>query len=85
MAAGWRPDPNPDSPVRIRPDVRFGRPAVGGISTEVIWEQVDVGEDVAEVAELYGLGVTDVRWALAYENAQRAAVGESWAVLAGAG
>jgi uncharacterized protein (DUF433 family) len=85
VAAGWRPDPNPDSRVRIRPDVRFGRPAVGGISTEAIWEQVDVGEDVAEVAELYGLSVPDVRWALAYENAQRGSVGEWWAVLAGAG
>ncbi|OLB78963.1 MAG: hypothetical protein AUI14_11560, partial [Actinobacteria bacterium 13_2_20CM_2_71_6] len=71
VAAGWRPDPNPESPVRILPGVRFGRPSIRGISTEAIWEQVDVGEDVAEVADLYGLEVGDVRWALAYENSQR--------------
>lgn len=38
VAAGWRPDPNPESPVRILPDVRFGRPSIKGISTEIIWE-----------------------------------------------
>ena len=34
VAATWRPDPHPDSPVRVSPTVRFGRPAVGGVSTE---------------------------------------------------
>jgi uncharacterized protein (DUF433 family) len=73
VAAGWRPDPNPDSPVRILPDVRFGRPSIKGISTETIWEQDEVGLDVDEIAEVYQLDVADVRWALAYENSQRAA------------
>jgi uncharacterized protein (DUF433 family) len=73
VAAGWRPDPNPESPVRILPDVRFGRPSIKGISTETIWEQDEVGLDVEEIASVYQLEVADVRWALAYENSQRAA------------
>lgn len=72
IATGWRPDPNEESPVRVDPDVRFGRPSIKGISTEAIWEQVDVGEDVEDVAKVYGLETADVRWALAYENSQRA-------------
>jgi uncharacterized protein (DUF433 family) len=73
VAAGWRPDSDPRSPVRILPDVRFGRPSVKGVSTEAIWEQDEVGVDVEEIADVYRLAVADVRWALAYENAQRAA------------
>jgi uncharacterized protein (DUF433 family) len=73
VAAGWRPDANPGSPVRILPDVRFGRPSIKGISTEVIWEQDEAGMDVEQIAEVYQVKVADVRWALAYENSQRAA------------
>lgn len=73
VAAGWRPDSDPASPVRILPDVRFGRPSIKGISTETIWEQDEVGLEVDEIAEVYQLDVADVRWALSYENAQRAA------------
>lgn len=73
IAAGWRPDPDRRSPVRISPDVRFGRPAIKGISTETIWEQDEAGVEVEEIAEVYQLEVADVRWALAYENSQRAA------------
>ncbi len=73
VAPGWRPDPNPESTVRIQPNVRFGRPAIKGISTEAIWEQNDVGVDVDEIAVVYQIDVADVHWALAYENAQRAA------------
>ena len=73
VASGWRPDDNPDSPVRIRPDQRFGKPAIGGISTEVIWEHGDAGADEAEIAETFGLSLSDVRWALSYETARRAA------------
>ena len=72
VAAAYRPDPNPQSPVRIDPDVRFGKPSIKGISTEVIWEQDDAGEDAEAIAEIYHLEVADVRWALSYENAQRA-------------
>lgn len=72
QAAGWNPTANANSPVRIFPDVRFGRPSVGGISTAALWEQADAGEDVEHLAEVYQLTVADVRWALAYENSQRA-------------
>jgi len=73
VLVGYRPDPDPASPVRIMPDMRFGRPAIKGISTEAIWEQAEVGEAVEALAEVYSLEVADVRWALAYENAQHAA------------
>jgi uncharacterized protein (DUF433 family) len=72
VAVAYRPDSNPESPVRIDPDVRFGKPSIKGISTEVIWEQDDTGEDAKTIAKTYQLEVADVRWALAYENAQRA-------------
>jgi uncharacterized protein (DUF433 family) len=67
IAARWRPDANADSPVVIDPDIRSGRPSVGGISTEILWEQADAGEDERDLADTYGLTVTQVRWALAYE------------------
>jgi uncharacterized protein (DUF433 family) len=74
VAAGWRPvAADVDSPVRIAPTMRFGRPAIKGISTETVWEQVEEGVEVDEVADTYQLTVADVRWALAYENAARAA------------
>jgi uncharacterized protein (DUF433 family) len=73
IAAAWRPDPNPDSPVRVSPTMRFGRPSIGGVSTETIWEQDLVGEEADSIAENYQLTVRDVRWALAYENSRRAA------------
>jgi len=73
LAAGWRPHDDPKSPVRIEPDVRFGRPNIKGISTEVLWEQVEAGADEDEVAEAFGLEVDDVRWAMAFELSLRAA------------
>lgn len=73
VVAGWRPHDDPDSPVRIRPDVRFGKPAIGGVSTDVVWEHADSGEDEEEIAQAFGLSVSDVRWALSYEAARRAA------------
>lgn len=36
--ATWRPHDGPHSPVIMRPSSRSGRPAVKGISTEIIWE-----------------------------------------------
>jgi uncharacterized protein (DUF433 family) len=73
LAAGWRPHDDPHSPVLMAPDVRFGRPAIKGISTEVLWEHEQAGEDVQEVAEAFDVNVDDVRWALAYETSLRAA------------
>ncbi|MDT7584691.1 MAG: hypothetical protein QOE32_2241 [Pseudonocardiales bacterium] len=72
-AIGWRPADNPESPVRIRPDRRFGRPAVGGISTEVIWGHADSGEDEAEIAAIFDLSVGEIEWAVSYEATRRAA------------
>jgi hypothetical protein len=44
IAVGWRPHADPSSPVSIDPDVRFGRPAVGRVSTEALWEQSESGD-----------------------------------------
>ena len=73
VAVAWRPDADPSSPVRVDPAVRFGRPAVGGISTEVIWEQAEADASVPEIAEAFDLEPRLIRWALAYENSIRAA------------
>jgi len=73
IAAAWRPHSEPGSPVRMRPDVRFGLPAVGGIKTEVVWEHLEADESFDEVAEEFDLTTYDVRWAHAYETALRAA------------
>ncbi|QGN31695.1 DUF433 domain-containing protein [Microlunatus sp. Gsoil 973] len=73
LALQWRPDERADSPVTIDPDVRFGTPAVGGISTEILYEQSQSGEDESDLAELFNLTVPQVRWALSYELANRAA------------
>jgi uncharacterized protein (DUF433 family) len=72
QAAAWRPDANVTSPVGIRPDVRFGRPAIKGISTAAIWEQADAGETAEELDAVFGLAFSGIRWALSFENAQRA-------------
>ena len=73
IAVGWQRHADPSSPVRIDLDVRFGRPAVGGISTEALREQSESGWSVDEVAQTFDLKPQQVRWALAYENSLRAA------------
>ncbi|WP_431937106.1 DUF433 domain-containing protein [Micromonospora sp. RP3T] len=72
-AVGYRPDANLESPVRVKPDVRFGKPSINGVSTEVISEQHDAGEDRDAISEMYALTRADVDWALAYEFSVRAA------------
>lgn len=72
VATGWRPHDDPQSPVFMTPDVRFGNPAVHGISTDVIWEHEQAGEDESEIAEAFGLTPEDVAWALSYEMSTRA-------------
>lgn len=69
IAARWRPDDHSNSPVVVDPSVRFGSPTVRGIRTETMWELSEGGEDEHDIAETYGLTVTEVRWALAYELA----------------
>ncbi len=61
------------SPVRCRPDHRFGRPTIAGISTAAIVEHLDGGETESEVAEQFDLGLESVRWAAAYETSRVAA------------
>lgn len=73
VAVAYRPHDDPASPVRVDPEVRFGRPAVRGISTEILWEQTESGEDPDELATTFDLTPSEVNWALAYENSQRAA------------
>ncbi len=58
--------------MRINPLVRFGQPAVNGISTEAIAGELDAGASIEEVAEDFGLDLEAVRWAHSYELAQRA-------------
>jgi uncharacterized protein (DUF433 family) len=71
IAGGWRVA-GEESPVVIDPDVRFGRPSVGGISTEIVWEHNRAGETDEEIAESFGLSEHQVWWALSYEQASRA-------------
>jgi uncharacterized protein (DUF433 family) len=68
----WRPTEDSASPVRVNPLVRFGLPAVGGISTEAIAGELEGGASVEEVAEDFVLDVAAVRWAVSYELAQQA-------------
>jgi uncharacterized protein (DUF433 family) len=72
-AAAWRPHDDPHSPVTIRPGTRSGRPAVKGISTEILWEHEQAGEAVIDIANDFDLTEEDVRWALSYETSVRAA------------
>lgn len=73
LAVGWRPHDDERSPVRCRPTHRFGHPAIKGISTAVIFEHVDGGEDEEDVATQFDLEVEDVVWARSYELSCRSA------------
>jgi len=73
LAARWRPHDDRRSPVAMDPRVRFGKPAIRGISTEALWEHTEAGEGFEETAESFGLSPDDVRWAFAYETSNRAA------------
>jgi uncharacterized protein (DUF433 family) len=73
IATQWRPHDDPNSPVRMNPEVRFGRPAVAGISTEALWEHEQAGETSEDIAEEFDLTPEAVRWAVAYETSARAA------------
>jgi uncharacterized protein (DUF433 family) len=71
--AAWRPTEDRDSPVRINPLIRFGRPAVAGISTEAIAGELDGGASLDEVAADFSLPLDAVRWAHSYELSLQAA------------
>ena len=72
VAGGWRVA-GEDSPVVVDPEVRFGRPQIGGVSTEVIWEHNQAGESDEEIADGFELTTAAVYWALAYELETRSA------------
>ena len=64
----------PDTQTRViamDPRVAFGRPIIArrGVSTAVIVDRIDAGEDADEVAEDYGLEPTEVNQALLYDQA----------------
>ena len=63
-------DPAPDAPrmVIIDPEIRFGRPTVRGVPTDVLAERWRAGDHTAELAEDYGLNLDDVDEALRYES-----------------
>jgi uncharacterized protein (DUF433 family) len=73
LATQWRPHDDPKSPVRINPEVRFGRPSIAGISTEALWEHEQAGETTEDIAGEFNLSADAVRWAIAYEQSARAA------------
>ncbi|MGH8889763.1 MAG: DUF433 domain-containing protein [Acidothermaceae bacterium] len=72
VAVRWRPAVDPASTVVIDPDVRFGKPSVSGISTEVLWECSLDGYASDEIADEFEIVPADVEWALSYEHAQHA-------------
>jgi uncharacterized protein (DUF433 family) len=59
------------SPVVHDPDVASGAASVRGVRTEIVREQYEVGEDTRDIAETFGLSVSDVLAALQYENRMR--------------
>lgn len=61
------------SPVVMDPMMRFGRPTVGGASTERLWELYDAGEPPEWIARAYSLTIEEVNAALAYEEQRLAA------------
>lgn len=73
LPVAWRPHDDESSPVRCRPTQRFGKPSIGGVSTEAIAEHLEGGEGEDEVAKQFGLSVDDVHWASAFELSRRSA------------
>jgi uncharacterized protein (DUF433 family) len=66
MAATWRPVRG----VLLDPAVQAGAPCIEGtrIATELVAELVDAGEDVADVADDYGVAPDLVRAAVEFEH-----------------
>lgn len=66
----WRPA-GPHSPVVVDPLRGFGMPQVGGVATERIFELIEAGESIDDVAAGYDLPAELVRNASAYEETTR--------------
>lgn len=73
VASSYRPHDDPHSLVAVDPEIRFGRPHVGGVSTGAILEQAEAGSTDEELAETFGVTPDQVIWALAYERTVKAA------------
>lgn len=58
-------------PVAIAANLAFGRPMLvhSGITTSAIAGRIDAGEDIADLAEDYGLTTADIEDAVLYERA----------------
>ncbi len=67
VALALLPD-GPDSPVRLEPGVASGASTVGGVRTEILREQYEVGEDTRDIAAMFRLDVHEVLAALRHEN-----------------
>jgi uncharacterized protein (DUF433 family) len=63
-------DPAPDAPrlVVIDPEVRFGRPTVKGVPTDVLAERWRAGDRPPYLADDYSLTIEEVEEALRYES-----------------
>ena len=61
------------SPVLIDPRISFGAPTVRGIATWAIRGRREAGEEVAEIAQDFGLDEEEVREALDFEGVELAA------------
>lgn len=57
--------------VSFDPEKSFGAPQIKGIRTEAVAELVDAGEDIDEVAEIFGLSWKEVKAALYFESLDR--------------
>jgi uncharacterized protein (DUF433 family) len=57
--------------ISIDPSVQFGRPvlAARGVSTAIIVERVDAGENIDDLARDYGLDAEEIKTAIVYERA----------------
>ena len=55
--------------VEIDPEIRFGRPSVKGVPTDVIVERWRAGDTSADLADDYGLTTDEVDEAIRYESA----------------
>ena len=81
--AAWRPHEDSVSPVRVNPLVRFGMPAIGGISTEAIAGELDSGASLEEVADDFGLDIVKTAVAGTRGADRSGIVGVAWGMSAG--
>jgi uncharacterized protein (DUF433 family) len=61
--------------VVLDPEIRFGKPTVKGVPTEIIADRWRAGDRPAELAEDYGLSIDEIDEALRYETLPFPALG----------